>query len=182
MSRIGKQIINLPEKIELIMDDSIIKVKGPKGELSLNLPKTIKVKKDNQTIIVNVENEDIKEQRSLWGTYNRLINNMVIGVSQGFEKKLEINGVGYRAEVKGKILVLNVGYSHPFEFEIPEGIEIKVEKNVISVAGIDKQLIGETAARIRKIRKPEPYKGKGIKYADEIIRRKVGKRAAGSSS
>ena len=179
MSRIGKQPIQIPDKVEVKIEDDLVIVKGPKGELRQKLVPEVKVEMKDRELRVDIENKNAKKEKSLWGTFRQLINNMVVGVSAGFEKQLEINGVGYRAEVKGKELVLSVGYSHPVNFKIPDGIDIKTEKNIITVSGIDKQLVGETAARIRRIRKPEPYKGKGIKYVDEVIRRKAGKQAKG---
>ncbi len=175
MSRIGKKTIQIPEKVEVKIEKNSVLVKGAKGELKLELIPEIKLEKKDNEIFVKVKDESVKQQRSVWGTFRQLIDNMLIGVTQGFEKQLEINGVGYRAELKDKNLILNVGFSQPVEFKIPEGIEIKVEKNTITVSGIDKQLVGETAAQIREIKKPEPYKGKGIKYVDEVVRRKAGK-------
>ena len=137
----------------------------------------VRVNIEDNNIIVSVENEKNKLERSLWGTTRQIIENMIIGVTEGYEKKLEINGVGYRSEVSGKKLTLNVGYSHPVEFIVPDDVEVAVEKNVITVSGIDKQRVGEIAAQIRKVKKPEPYKGKGIKYVDEVIIRKAGKQA-----
>ena len=177
MSRVGKKPIQIPEKVEIKIDDNLVFVKGPKGELKLKILPEIKIEQRDGEIIVRVDNENIKKERSLWGTFRQLIENMIIGVTEGFEKKLEFNGVGYRVEVKGKDLVLNVGFSHPVVFTPIEGVTVTVEKNIITVSGIDKQTVGEMAAQIRKIKKPEPYKGKGIKYIDEVIRRKAGKQA-----
>lgn len=179
MSRIGKKSIVVPDKVEIKVDGDLIIVRGPKGELKLNLVPEINIKHQDQELSITVKDESIKQQRSNWGTYHQLITNMVAGVSDGFSKQLEVNGVGYRIELKGQQLILNLGFSHPVEFNIPQGIEISLEKNIITVSGIDKQLVGETAAQIRRIKKPEPYKGKGIKYADEVIRRKAGKQAKG---
>ncbi len=177
MSRIGKQLILVPEGVEAKITDNKVFVKGPKGELIQEInPLVIVEKKDNEISLL-VKNPQIKQQKSLWGLFRRLIANMIIGVTQGFSKQLEVNGIGYKAAVQGSNLVLHLGYSHPIEYNIPTGIEIKVEKNIITVSGIDKQVVGQTAAEIRAMRKPEPYKGKGIKYIDEIIRRKVGKSA-----
>ncbi len=165
----------MPAEVEVIIDGQSVTVKGPKGTLKFDFHhRVVFEKKDNQ-ILVKVRKEDEKRSRELWGTSRVLLANMIEGVTKGFEKKLEISGVGFRAAISGKKLTLQVGFSHPVEFSIPEGIEIKVEKNIIIVSGIDKQLVGETAARIRAIKKPEPYKGKGIKYIDEVIRRKAGK-------
>ena len=177
MSRLGKLPIEIPEGTQAKIEDGFIIVKGPKGELREKLNDLTKVKIKDKEIIVSVDNPENKKQRAMWGLYRSLINNMVIGVNEGFSKQLEINGVGYRATLSGKKLVLNVGYSHPVEYNLPEGITGTVEGNIITINGIDKQLVGEVASQIRKKRKPEPYKGKGIKYVDEIIRRKVGKAA-----
>ncbi|MFH1030898.1 MAG: 50S ribosomal protein L6 [bacterium] len=178
MSRIGKLPIELPDKVEVAIEDGKVTVKGPKGELTKIINSKIKVEKNGNIVTVsNVSNS--KDSNALWGLYRSLIFNMVKGVSQGFEKKLEVNGVGYRAMQEKNKLVLNLGYSHPIEFILPEYVEAKVEKNIITLSSLDKQLVGQVAANIRKIRKPEPYKGKGIKYVDEVIRRKAGKAAKG---
>lgn len=182
MSRIGKKPISIPEKVDVKIDQDLILVTGPKGELKLNLVKGVKIKIQDKQIIVEPQDENDKKYRSLWGTFRQLIENMVLGVTEGFEKKLEINGVGFRVEMQGKDLMLYVGFSHPVEFKAPEGITISTEKNVITISGADKQLVGETAARIRKVKKPEPYKGKGIKYIDEVVRRKAGKQAKGAGA
>ena len=178
MSRIGKQPIVIPSGVDIKIADGLVTVKGPKGQLTQALNRQVNIAQNDNQVTVTVKNTEDKLQRSLWGLYQRLITNMVVGVTQGFSKKLEVNGVGYKAAVQGKNLHLQLGYSHPVEFNIPEGIEITVEKNLITVAGMDKQLVGQTAADIRSLRKPEPYKGKGIKYSEEIIRRKAGKAAA----
>lgn len=181
MSRIGSQPIIIPDKVEVKLEGDIIIVKGPKGELRRSVPQLVKIEvteEEGQKLVkVTVSNAEEKEQNAIWGTMRSLINGMVTGVTEGFEKKLEVVGVGYKAAVSGKKLTLNVGYSHPVEFEMPEGIEASVEKNEITISGINKELVGQVAANVRKIRKPEPYKGKGIKYADEIVRRKAGKAA-----
>lgn len=177
MSRLGKLPIELPEKTQAKLENGFIIVNGPKGELQEKIHNLIKIKIDNNKIIIGVDDIKNKNQKALWGLYRSLINNMVIGVNQGFEKKLEINGVGYKASINNNKLTLNVGFSHPVEYHFSENISAKVEKNIITIYGIDKQLVGETAAQIRKIKKPEPYKGKGIKYVDEVIRRKAGKAA-----
>jgi len=178
MSRIGKQPVIIPKTVEIKIDAGKITVKGPRGELSQDIHRWVMIEQKDGQIVVSVQNSEEKKQRSLWGLFRRLVANMVIGVSEGFSKQLEINGVGYKAAVQGDILNLQLGYSHPIEYKIPEGIEINVEKNIVTVFGIDKQQVGQAAAEIRSLRKPEPYKGKGIKYVDEIIRRKVGKAAA----
>lgn len=178
MSRIGKLPIELIEGTQAKIEDGFIVVKGPKGELKQKINSLVNVKIDNNQIIISVDNIKDKNKKALWGLFRSLINNMVIGVTQGFEKKLEINGVGYKASASGSVLTLNVGFSYPVEYNLLDGISASVEKNIITINGIDKQLVGETAAQIRKVRKPEPYKGKGIKYVDEVIRRKAGKTAA----
>jgi large subunit ribosomal protein L6 len=182
MSRIGKKPITIPANIEIKIANDSISIKGPKGELIQNIHPLVKVEKKDQEIIVNVINPDNKQQRSLWGLFNRLIQNMIIGVTQGFEKKLEVIGIGFRVNLQGQKLILNLGFSHPVEFVLPKGIAAAVDKNTITITGIDKYLVGEIAAQIRRIKKPEPYKGKGIKYADEIIKKKAGKAAAKSSA
>ena len=177
MSRVGKKPIQIADKVEVKIDNNLVTVKGPKGELKSTIHPLVEVVIENNKVNVSVKKEKNKLERSLWGTTRQIINNMVIGVTEGYQKKLEINGVGYRSEVSSKKLILNVGYSHHVEFIVPDDIDVSVEKNVITITGIDKQKVGEIAAQIRKIKKPEPYKGKGIKYADEIIIRKAGKRA-----
>ncbi len=178
MSRIGKKPVIIESGVEAKESDGRIDIKGPKGQLFLEVPSEIKIEiKDNQ-IHFSILKED-KRTRSLWGLMRTLTSNMVEGVTKGFEKKLEINGVGFKARVEGKDLFLDVGYSHPVKVDAEEGIEFKVEKNIITVSGIDKELVGQVAAKIRRVKKPEPYKGKGIKYIDEIIKRKLGKKAAG---
>ena len=178
MSRIGKKPIELPTGVEIKLDGNKVSVKGPKGNLEIDIHPLVKITQEDNTLLATIKNPNNSNENALWGLSRSLVNNMVVGVTEGFEKKLEINGVGYKAAISGKNLTLNVGYSHPVEFKIPDTIECQVEKNVITINGIDKQLVGEVAANIRKVRKPEPYKGKGIKYTDEIIRRKAGKSAA----
>lgn len=175
MSRIGKQPVNLPSGVTVtVSDDNVVAVKGPKGQLSQKIHKDMRVVVDGNTITVE-RPTDSKPHRSLHGLSRSLINNMVEGVTNGFQKSLEINGVGYRAQKQGKKLVLTVGYSHPVEIE-EDGVEFEVPApNKIIVKGIDKQVVGAMAANIRNVRKPEPYKGKGIKYEDERIIRKEGK-------
>ena len=176
MSRIGKMPIAVPAGVTVdIAENNKVTVKGPKGTLERVLPAEMEIKKEGDEIIVNRPN-DLKKMKSLHGLTRTLINNMVVGVTEGYEKKLEVNGVGYRAVKKGKLLTLSLGYSHPVEMEDPEGIEVVVEDaNTLVVKGIDKEKVGQYAAEIRAKRAPEPYKGKGIKYSDEVIRRKVGK-------
>lgn len=178
MSRIGKLPIKIPQGTEVRLDGGFVVVKGPKGELKEKLHQLIKVEIKPEEVLVSVNHPEVKKEGALWGLFRTLIQNMVAGVNQPFEKKLEINGVGYRASISGAKLTLNVGYSHPVDFQLPAGVSGKVEANVITLNGVSKYLVGETAAQIRKIRKPEPYKGKGIKYSDEVIRRKAGKSAA----
>ncbi len=176
MSRIGRMPIAVPAGVTVsIAENNSVTVKGPKGELSRVLPSEMTIEMEGDTVVVKRPN-DLKRMKSLHGLTRTLINNMVIGVTEGYQKVLEINGVGYRAAKQGKKLVLNLGYSHPVEMEDPDGLEVVVEEqNKIIVKGIDKEKVGQYAAEIREKRAPEPYKGKGIKYADEVIRRKVGK-------
>ena len=176
MSRIGRMPIAVPAGVTVeIAENNKVTVKGPKGTLERVLPAEMDIKMEGSEIVVSRPN-DLKKMKSLHGLTRTLIHNMVIGVTEGYEKKLEINGVGYRAQKQGKKLTLSLGYSHPVEMEDPEGLETVLEgQNKITVKGIDKEKVGQYAAEIRDKRRPEPYKGKGIKYADETIRRKVGK-------
>ena len=175
MSRIGNRILTIPEGVTVTVDGNIVTVKGPKGELSTEINKNITVKVEGNEVKVERKSDEYK---SFHGTANANINNMIIGV-KSFEKQLESVGVGYRFNVKGKELVVSAGYSHPVTVEVPEGITLENPSNTeLTVKGIDKRLVGEFAANVRKIRKPEPYKGKGIRYKDEHIIRKVGKKAA----
>ncbi len=177
MSRIGLKPIELPEGVEVKIDGTLVQVKGPKGELSRNIHEEMTVEIEDNTVTVKRPSEE-KVHRSLHGTTRSLIQNMIEGVRNGFEKHLEISGVGYRAQMQGKKLIVGAGYSHPVEIDPEEGIEIEVPKNTeIIVKGIDKELVGATAANIRAIRSPEPYKGKGIRYKGEYVRRKEGKTA-----
>jgi len=176
MSRIGKQPIKIPEKVEVKIDGQSIVIRGPQGELNWSMPREIKAEAKEKEIIVQPAKKT-KKTPALWGLSRNLIFNMIQGVTEGFEKKLQLEGVGYRAALQGNKLVLSLGFSHPIEIEAPKGIEFKVEKNIITISGIDKQLVGQVAAEIRAKRKPEPYKGKGIRYVDEIVRRKAGKKA-----
>jgi len=175
MSRIGKMPIAIPAGVTVtIAENNHVTVKGPKGTLERTLPATMTIKQEGEEIIVT-RPDDQKQNKAYHGLTRTLINNMVVGVSQGYEKVLEINGVGYKASKAGKVLTLNLGYSHPIEMEDPEGITTVVENNLIKVQGINKEVVGQIAAEIRGKRGPEPYKGKGIKYQTEHIRRKVGK-------
>jgi large subunit ribosomal protein L6 len=176
MSRIGKRPVALPKGVTASVDGKTVKVKGPKGELSVKLVAEVDAKVDEHGITVSPR-EDMERARQMWGLSRTLVNNLVVGVTQGFQQKLEINGVGYRAAVQGKNLNLQLGFSHDVAYPIPAGITITAEKPTqLTVAGIDKQLVGQVAAEIRNYRRPEPYKGKGVKYAEEHIRRKEGKK------
>ncbi len=180
MSRIGKLPIEIPQGVKVNLSDGRISVSGPKGELSMAIRDEVKVSVEGSTIRVE-RRDDSRLARSLHGLTRTLIANMVKGVSQGFEKKLEIVGVGYRAELKGDTLVLSLGYSNPVSYRLPEGISAKVDKQTsITISGCDKQLVGQVAAEIRSLRPPEPYKGKGIRYSDEVIIRKAGKAGKGA--
>ena len=175
MSRIGRMPIAIPAGVTVeVAENNKVTVKGPKGKLERVLPAEMAIKVEGAQVLVSKPN-DLKKMKSLHGLTRTLINNMVLGVTDGFEKKLEVNGVGYRAAKSGKKLTLNLGFSHPVEMEDPERIETAVDGNLIIVKGIDKEKVGQLAAEIRDKRRPEPYKGKGIKYVDETIRRKVGK-------
>jgi len=184
MSRLGKLPIELPTGTQAKLEKGFIIVKGPKGELKTKMHEIIKTDITDKEIVLSIEDQTVGKNKALWGLFRSLIKNMVVGVNEAYTKKLEINGVGYKAAVSlptgqagGSKLTLNVGYSHPIIYELPAGIKAEVQANIISINGIDKQLVGEVSAQIRKIRKPEPYKGKGIKYSDEILRRKAGKTA-----
>lgn len=182
MTRIGKQPIDIPKGVEVKIEEKHVFVKGPKGNLDFDFHRRVNFEiKDNQ-LLVSANRSEEKRSRELWGLSRVLISNMVKGVTEGFSKQLEINGVGYKASAAGKKLTINAGYSHPVIMEAPEGIDISVEKNIIKISGIDKQQVGQFATQVREVRKPEPYKGKGIKYIEEVIRRKAGKvvKAAGS--
>ena len=175
MSRVGKNPVPVPKGVDVKLDGSTVTVKGPKGTLSRTLPEQISVAVEGDQIVVR-RKDDTRQSRSLHGLVRALINNMVVGVSQGFTKVLEIHGVGYRADVNKNVLSLTLGYSHPVDFQLPEGIQATVERQtVIKLEGIDRELLGQTAADIRALRPVEPYKGKGIRYADEYVRRKAGK-------
>ena len=178
MSRIGRKPINIPAGVEVKVDGSCVTVKGPKGTLTQKFQPSMNIAVEGAEIVVTRPNDD-KENRSLHGLTRTLIHNMIVGVTEGFKKELEVNGVGYRAAKEGNKLVLNIGYSHTVEVPEIDGITIEVpQPNQIVVSGCDKQKVGQFAAEIREKRPPEPYKGKGIKYADEVIRRKVGKTGA----
>ena len=176
MSRIGRLPVEIPAGVEItVAENNVVTVKGAKGTLTESLPVEMDIKVENNQVVGTRPN-DLKKMKSLHGLTRTLVANMVTGVTKGYEKVLEINGVGYRAQKQGKKLILSLGYSHPVEMEDPEGLESVLDgQNKITIKGIDKQKVGQYAAEIREKRKPEPYKGKGIKYADEVIRRKVGK-------
>ena len=177
MSRIGKRTTEIPNGVSVDLKDGLVVVKGPKGELSRPVSPLVKVNIEGNIVTVDVENKENKKERSLWGTFSSHIANMVKGVSEGFQKQLEVNGVGYKVAMQGTDIKLDVGYSHPVIYKMADAVKASVEKNVITLESADKELLGQVAAEIRKIRKPEPYKGKGIKYMDEQIRRKAGKSA-----
>ena len=182
MSRIGKKIRTLPAGVTAEIKGLDLVIKGPKGELRLRIHPRITVAINGSELSVTVANEKIKKDRALWGTFSSIIGNMITGVSVGFKKELEINGVGFKAATKGANLLLEVGYSHPVEVAPIPGVKFSVDKNIITIEGFDKQVVGEMAAQVRAIKKPEPYKGKGIKYIDEVVRRKAGKTAAKAAS
>ncbi len=177
MSRIGKKIISVPKGVEVKIDQGFVLVKGPKGELKEAVHPRVSIVLENNEVKITVKDSELKSDKALWGLYGSMIKNMIAGVTVGFLKKLEINGVGYKAAVAGDKINLSLGFSHPVDFSLPEGITAAIDKNVISVSGINKRLVGETAARLRALKPPEPYKGKGIKYIDEVIVKKAGKAA-----
>lgn len=180
MSRVGKMPIKVPEKVKVAVQGSIFQVEGPLGKVSVTLDPILEIKIVDGNVVVT-RKEETMQARARHGLIRNLVRNAVDGVSQGYKRELDINGVGFRAEVKGASLVMTLGFSHPVEFPIPTGIKIAVDKQThLIVSGVAKDLVGETAARIRKLRLPEPYKGKGIKYTEEVIRRKVGKSAVAS--
>jgi large subunit ribosomal protein L6 len=177
MSRIGKMPVGVPDKVEVKVNGAHVAVKGPNGQLEYTFNDDVKIElKDKEVLVTPVD--ESKRARSMWGTARTLVNNMVTGVSTGFTKSLEFNGVGYKAAVSGNTLTLNLGYSHPIEYTLPEGVSAKVTKNAIDISGANKELVGFVAAKVRSFRPPEPYKGKGVKYADEHIVRKAGKTGA----
>ncbi len=177
MSRIGKQPVSIPSGIEVSLNGGVISFKKGNVTKELNTKDLVDVKVENNEIVFSPKGDD-RESRAFWGTFRSLSNNIVIGLTDGYEKKLEINGVGYKAAVQGNKLVLNLGHSHPINYEFPKDVQISVEKNLVTIKGDDKQVIGQIAAEIRSFRPPEPYKGKGVKYLEEVIIRKAGKTAA----
>lgn len=177
MSRIGKKPITIPAGVSAAVNGAEIKIKGPKGELCRDLGKEVSVVQEGQTLLVLPKNES-KAARAMWGTARQHLANMILGAIQDFSKQLQIEGIGYRGAIEGKNLVLNVGFTHPVIIAAEPGIVFKIEKNIITVSGYDKELVAKTAAQIRRVRPPEPYKGKGIRYVGETVRKKVGKKAA----
>ncbi len=186
MSRIGKKPVVLESGVTAELSGDQLTVKGPKGSLSLTVHPKVQVKVENNEVLVDVARKEDKKEKALWGLFRSLIQNMADGVTKGYSKELDVIGVGFKAELRGQTLVLNLGFSHAIDFEIPAGVEVKVEKQpakvtiqqyqtTIGISGIDKHLVGQVAANIRELKKPEPYKGKGIKYSDETILRKAGK-------
>ncbi len=181
MSRIGRKPLEIPKGVQVTITKDTVSTKGPKGTLSLKRHKAIEVKQakdeDNKDVIVFERKGDEVTERAAHGLMRALVGNMLTGVTKGFERQLEINGVGYKAEIKGQKIVLSLGFSHPIDYSLPEGITAKTDKNMLILAGIDRQALGAAAAKIRSFRPPEPYKGKGIKYIEETIQRKAGKTA-----
>ncbi len=177
MSRIGKKPVVIPQGVKVQVENGLVRAEGPKGKLAQAIPPELSARVENNTVVLSRE-ADHRQARALHGMARALVANMVTGVKGGFERKLEIVGIGYRAQMQGKIIQLALGYSHPVIFPLPDGITAEIDKQVsITLRGADKALLGQTAARLRALRKPDPYKGKGVKYADEVIRRKVGKKA-----
>lgn len=186
MSRIGKKQIQIPDNVEVSLEGGEILAKGPKGTLRESIHPFIRIEKEGSVLLIKQKEEGAKEDAknvsSLWGLTRALTANMIKGVTDGFSKVLEIDGVGYRAQIQGRILQLQLGFSHSIQFPIPEGIEMKVAGNTVEVSGVKKQLVNQTAAKIRALKKPEPYKGKGIHYKGEVIKRKAGKRVAAAAT
>lgn len=182
MSRIGKKPIAIPDGVTVRLDNGSVHVKGPKGELTYEMHPLVKIAQDDNVLLMSIEHEDNVEEKALWGTCAAIVTNMVKGVSEGFAKQLELNGVGFKWSVSGNTLKMSLGFSHEVEYTLPEGIEANIDKMTLTISGYDKQLVGQVASEIRGLKKPEPYKGKGIKYVDEHIRRKAGKQVAGSGA
>jgi len=180
MSRIGKKPILIPEGVEVKIEGNIVSIKGPKGEISRQIRPEIKVEEKEGNILVSIAKET-KLTNAFWGLTRVLIDNMVQGVVKGFEKKLEIQGIGFKAVIEGENLILSVGFTNPVKIKIPQNIKISVVKNIITISGIDKELVGQLTANIRKVKPPEPYKGKGIRYVNEVVRRKVGKKVVSTA-
>lgn len=175
MSRVGKKPVVIPSGVTIEKKESTLTVKGPKGTLQLEIHPKVQVEITGSELTVNVAKQENKKERALWGLFRALIQNLVDGVTKGFEKKLEVNGVGFKVSLVGTKIVMALGFSHPVEVEIPKDLTAVVEKNTITITGADKQRVGQFAAEIRELKKPEPYKGKGIKYSDEVVLRKAGK-------
>lgn len=180
MSRVGRKQILIPDGVEVKLEGNVIKVKGPKGELSRSFLPEIKIEITGKTMQLSPAIEN-KNTAAFWGLTRALVFNMIKGVTDGFEKRLEIQGIGYKAAIEGENIVLNVGFTHQVKIPIPKGIKSSVEKNIIIISGFDKEVVGQLAANVRKAKPMEPYKGKGLKYIDEIVRRKVGKKVAGAT-
>lgn len=176
MSRIGKQPVTVPSEVNVSLDGTVIVFKKGNVQKDLDTKGNVDVNIDNNQVVFVAKGED-RQSRAYWGTYRALAQNIVVGLTQGFQKQLEINGVGYRAAVKGSVLELQLGFSHPINYELPKGLQVTVEKNIITIKGDDKQVVGQVAAEVRSFRPPEPYKGKGVKYVEEHIVRKAGKTA-----
>lgn len=176
MSRVGKKIIRVPEKVEVKFFDNVFSAKGPQGELSREIPESLKVSIDGGNVSVSPASNR-ESSSSVWGTYSSHISNMINGVSKGFEKKLLVEGIGFKTDLRGDKIVFALGFSHPVEVEIPKDIKVSVEKNAISISGADKERVGSFASHIRSLKKPEPYKGKGIRYDGEIVKIKQGKKS-----
>lgn len=174
MSRIGKQPVSIPSGVDVSLDGAVLKFKKGNSIKELDTKSQVAIKIEDGKIVFSPNNED-RQSRAYWGTYRALANNIIIGLTDGFTKQLEINGVGYKAAIKGKVLELALGFSHPINYNLPEGIDISVERNIITIKGADKQVVGQVAAEVRGFRPPEPYKGKGVKYVEERILRKAGK-------
>jgi large subunit ribosomal protein L6 len=175
MSRVGKKPVVIPSGVKVEQKDGLVTVTGPKGSLSLQVHPKVTVAVAENEMTAEVAKKEDKKEKALWGLTRALLQNLVDGVTKGFEKKLEVNGVGYKVELKGTTLEMRLGFSHPVIVEIPKDLTVTVEKNVITITGADKQHVGQFAAEVRELKKPEPYKGKGIKYSDEVVKRKVGK-------
>lgn len=182
MSRIGKQQLSIPQGVEVTVQDGVVSVKGPKGTLKRTLHSMVTVLVENGIVSVSVKRPEEKYERSLWGTFAAHIKNMIEGVTKGFEKKLEVNGVGFRVALQGKDIKLEIGFSHSVVYKMPPEVTATVEKNLITLVSADVEMLGKTASEIRALKKPEPYKGKGIKYLDEVLRRKAGKTASASKA
>jgi large subunit ribosomal protein L6 len=175
MSRIGKKPIDIPDGVEVKINGQEVAIKGKLGQLAVTIHQDVAISQEDKQLVLTIKNIEDKKEKSLWGLSRTLVNNAILGVTEGYAKELEINGVGFKAALQGKKLVLNVGFSHSVEYNFPDDIKIETEKNNIKISGIDKQKVGQVASEIRAVKKPEPYKGKGIKYIDEQVRRKAGK-------